>query len=136
MKEAAERDRGLLSLVERIMKRPVDATPAPPNAEQSAAADAIPADQHKQVESLEPQISVEATRTLTAAELADVMLRALQAIDGCPRSGFEVIVYGLKPWNAMLRITPAAGPLHNASVWRERVQAMVPRLRDQYQLAE
>ncbi|MET0970085.1 MAG: hypothetical protein ABWY18_12850 [Tardiphaga sp.] len=135
MREATERDRGLLSLVERIMKRPVE--PAP------KAADGDGVDLAKPViandlplASLEPQLSIESTRSVSRTEMAEMILRALAARTDCPKSGFEVTVYGIRPWNAMLRITPAAGPIKDAAVWRERVREMLPRLREQYDLSD
>jgi hypothetical protein len=139
VKETPERDRGLLGLVERIMRRPGDPEPIKTETDADAdtrdgldpvvAEDAAPA-------SLEPQLSVESTRTLGRSEIADVILRALRGIDGCPPDGFEVVVYGTRPWNAMLRITPAAGAVPDARAWRQRVQDMVQLLRHQYELSE
>lgn len=139
MKEPTERDRGLLGLVERLMKTSVASAAAKvaprtdPDAKDGldtvATASAAPA-------SLEPQLSVEATRTLSHAEMADMILRTLHGIEGCPEQGFEVIIYGSAPWNAMLRITPAAGPLPHADAWRSRVRELVPLLRDQYDLTD
>jgi hypothetical protein len=139
VKETPERDRGLLGLVKRIMRRPGDPEPIKTETDADAdtrdgldpivAEDAAPA-------SLEPQLSVESTRTLGRSEIADVILRALRGIDGCPPDGFEVVVYGTRPWNAMLRITPAAGAVPDARAWRQRVQDMVQLLRHQYELSE
>jgi hypothetical protein len=64
--------------------------------------------------------------------MTEIILRALRAIDGCPKQGLDVVVYGSRPWNAMLRITPAAGPVADASAWRARVRAMAVVLRGQY----
>lgn len=132
-------DRGLLGLVERIMRKP-----APPEAPKPAAdvdvgmADGLDPVLKEEVApaSLEPAIAIESTRELTRAQLADVILRALHGIDGCPPKGFEVTIYGHRPWNAMLRVTPAAGALRDAASWRRRVQDMVQSLRDQYELTD
>jgi hypothetical protein len=138
VKESTERDRGLLGLVERIMGRPAPPEPArvAVNPDSSDGLAPVVAAQASAPASLEPQISVEATRTLSHAEMADVILRGLRAVQGCPEQGFEVIVYGSRPWNAMLRITPAAGPLPDAAAWRARVRDLVPLLRAQYELVE
>jgi hypothetical protein len=139
VKETTERDRGLLGLVERIMGK--SAAPAPPrpapDPESSGGLDAVLAQASTAAPaSLEPRISVEATRSLTHVEMADIILRGLRAVEGCPEHGLEVVVYGSRPWNAMLRITPAAGPLPNAAAWRARVRDLVPMLREQYELIE
>lgn len=87
--------------------------------------------------SLEPEIFVEARQGRTSAQLADIILCALHSIEGCPKQGFEITVYGSNPWNAMLRITtavvmkPAA-----AELWRDRVRVSVQLLREQFDLVE
>lgn len=87
--------------------------------------------------SLEPQIFVEGPRSCTPAQMADIILRTLNAIDGCPKQGFEVTVYGSCPWNAMLQITPAAKLAPAAAqLWRDRVRVLVPLLRDQYEIVD
>jgi hypothetical protein len=137
MTKPTERDHGLLGLVERIMRKPEDFAPVTAEAEAAAQerldpvvqADAAPA-------LLEPQFSVEGPRTRSPSEMADIILRALRAIEGCPKQGFEVIVYGARPWNAMLRITPAVGQLSDAQAWRARVRDMVPLLREQYDVVD
>jgi hypothetical protein len=137
MTKPTERDHGLFGLVERIMRKPEDLAPVTAEAEAAAQerldpvvqADAAPA-------LLEPQFSVEGPRTRSPSEMADIILRALKAIEGCPKQGFEVIVYGARPWNAMLRITPAVGQLSDAQAWRARVRDMVPLLREQYDVVD
>jgi hypothetical protein len=137
MTKPTERDHGLLGLVERIMRKPEDLAPVTAEADAAAQerldpvvqADAAPA-------LLEPQFSVEGQRTRSPSEMADIILRALKAIEGCPKQGFEVIVYGARPWNAMLRITPAVGQLSDAQAWRARVRDMVPLLREQYDVVD
>lgn len=136
--ETPERDRGLLGLVDRLMKRS-GTEPAKPltdaDADRADGLDPVLSEQPAPI-SMEPQVAVESTRQLSSTELADVILRALKSIEGCPPDGFEVIVYGTRPWNAMLRITPMAGALSDAAAWRRRVQDMVLPLRDQYELTE
>jgi hypothetical protein len=137
MTKPTERDHGLLGLVERIMRRPEDVAPAKATSDAAAQdrldpvveVDAAPA-------LLEPQFSVEGPRTRSPSEMADIILRALKAIEGCPQQGFEVTVYGARPWNAMLRITPAVGQLPDAQAWRARVRDMVPLLREQYDVVD
>jgi hypothetical protein len=61
--------------------------------------------------------------------MADIILNALRVIDGLPRRGFAVTVYGTNPANAMLTINPEAGPIKDARFWRTRVQEIGARLR-------
>jgi len=81
-------------------------------------------------------VSNELTRARSARELAAIIFNALQTLDGCPQDGFAVTVYGANPWNAMLTITPAAGVIKDAPLWRERVREMAIRLRQHYDLVE
>ncbi len=84
----------------------------------------------------EPQVREEAKRSCTPKQMEHIILRTLQAIDGCPIEGFEITVYGSNPWNAMLRITTAAKiTALDAPRWRERTRLMVPVLRGQYDVA-
>lgn len=133
--ETPERDRGLLGLVERILKRPEPAQPTVAVVESNDGLDPEVIEEASP-ESLEPDIAVESTRELTRAQLANVIIRALQGIQGCPPHGFEIIIYGHHPWNAMLRITPAAGAMRDAPAWHRRVEEMVQLLRAQYELAD
>jgi hypothetical protein len=135
MTRSTDRDHGLLSMVERIMHRPSESARAVPDETSEDRADPIinvaaaPA-------LLEPQLTVEGEHSCGRAEMAGIILRTLRAIDGCPTQGLDVTIYGSRPWNALLRITPAAGPLRDAQAWRERVRDMVPRLRAQYELLD
>jgi hypothetical protein len=83
-----------------------------------------------------PVVSGELTRARSATELAAIILNALRTLDGSPKDGFAVTVYGANPWNAMLTITPAAGAIKDAPLWRERVKEMAIRLREHYDLVE
>jgi hypothetical protein len=135
VREAAERDRGLLSLVERIMKRPAERNRGAADGQAVDPATPVAASDLP-LQSLEPQLSIESTGHVSRGAMAEMILRALAARTDCPKHGFEVTVYGNRPWNAMLRITPMAGPIRDAGSWHERVREMVPRLREQYELTD
>jgi hypothetical protein len=79
-------------------------------------------------------IGKDARQSRTAAEMADIILNALRAIDGVPERGFAVTVYGTNPWNAMLTINPEAGPIKDARLWRTRVQDIGARLRHDFDI--
>jgi hypothetical protein len=72
----------------------------------------------------------------TATEMADIILNALRTIEGVPERGFVVTVYGTNPWNAMLTIKPEAGRIKDAQLWRERVQDIGARLRQDIDLVD
>ena len=79
-------------------------------------------------------------QTKTAEELAAMILEDLSKIDGCPKRGVNVTVYGI-PWNAMLMFGAAAGSVPDRAelprffeIIKERLQRLydvsVPDLRD------
>jgi hypothetical protein len=49
----------------------------------------------------------------TAEELAEMIRQDLSQMSGWPKRGIEVAVYGLNPWNAMLKFGVQAGPVPN-----------------------
>ncbi len=143
-------DRGLLSLIDRLVKRPggnaatkvFETAKLAASDKKSVAAEESTRDgldpivpEEKAPVSLEPEITVESTREVTRAELAELIIKALQAGEKYPTIGFEITVYGSRPWNAMLRILPAAGPV-NADIWRDRLQTVVLLFRDRYEIKE
>jgi hypothetical protein len=139
-------DPGLLALVQSVLEpgiKPkvevqtdaeteVKIEPEPET--EPAAGLAAPADDEKAEAA--PAIANEFTRARSAEELAAIILNALRTLDGSPNEGFAVTVYGANPWNAMLTITPAAGAVKDAPLWRERVKEMAIRLRQHYDLVE
>lgn len=139
MTDAEERDRGLLSLIDRLVRKPGSNSVAkPPIANDTIdngareGIDPIVANDAPPV-SLEPQLAVESTRNVSRSELASLVLKALQVTEAFPPIGVEITIYGDRPWNAMLRITPAAGPV-NADPWRERLRTVVVLFRERYDI--
>jgi hypothetical protein len=57
-------------------------------------------------------VSRPAKEAKTAEELAAMIHEDLSKVEGCPKAGVNVTVYGL-PWNAMLMFGAAAGPVRN-----------------------
>jgi hypothetical protein len=49
----------------------------------------------------------------TAEELEAMIHQDLSNMDGCPKRGVTVTVYGLNPWNSMLAFGIDAGPVRN-----------------------
>jgi hypothetical protein len=49
----------------------------------------------------------------TAEELTGMIHQDLSQIEGCPKRGVKVTVYGLDPWNSMLMFGVDAGPVPN-----------------------
>jgi hypothetical protein len=138
--KAAEPDRGLLSLIDRLVKKPAPHTAASlPLADGAIDAgareglDPIVADDTPPA-SLEPQLAVESTRNVSRSELASLVLKALRATEAFPPTGVEITIYGDRPWNAMLRVTPAAGRV-DADPWRDKLRTIVLLFRERYDLA-
>jgi hypothetical protein len=142
-------DKGLMALIQNVLgtrhnappqpEPPEDDPPAPsesrgvetqttPEGVDGPAAEAAAISQDQPAESYD--------RRKTADELAGIILKALQTLDGAPARGFVVTVYGGNPWNAMLTIKPEAGPIANPALWRGRVRDMAARLRQDFDLAE
>jgi hypothetical protein len=80
-----------------------------------------------------PPATSEKRKLATHAELANMILRTLRSIDGCPVQGFVVTAYGSNPWGAMLTIRPEAGPIADGPLWYARVREIGVRLRDRFE---
>lgn len=141
-------DKGLMALIQNVLgtrhNTPLSEA-KPPEDNPRASSEAIGAEILPQREAEGPAEEAGATlpgqpesygRRKTADELAGIILKALQTLDGVPARGFVVTVYGGNPWNAMLTIKPEAGPISNPGLWRARVRDMAARLRQDFDLAE
>ena len=58
--------------------------------------------------------TTEKKQAKTAEELAAMILADLSEVEGCPKKGLTVHVYGI-PWKALLMFGAAAGPVRNKS---------------------
>jgi hypothetical protein len=70
-------------------------------------------------------------QTKTAEELAAMIHEDLSKVDGCPKAGVNVTVYGL-PWKAMLMFGAAAGPVRNKEELKGFFEIIVERLQRLY----
>ena len=151
MSNSSGMDKGLLALIQNVLGPRHNAPPQPelpegggpsapleslgaetrptPDGGDGAAEEAVAA-------TLSDQPAESYDRRKTADELAGIILKALQTLDGAPARGFVVTVYGGNPWNAMLTIKPEAGPIANPALWRGRVRDMAARLGQDFDLAE
>ena len=105
-------------------------SPPPPKPAKS-----LPIAEAKEAELPAPQVEAtnkDGRQFRTATEMAGIILNALRAIEGVPERGLVVTVYGTNPWNAMLTIKPEAGRIKDAQLWRERVQDIGARLRQDF----
>jgi hypothetical protein len=75
-----------------------------------------------------------AKQVTTAEELAAMIREDLSKMDGCPKRGVNVTVYGI-PWRAMLTFSVAAGSVHNKAELRGFFEAITERLQRLYDVA-
>jgi hypothetical protein len=66
---------------------------------------------------------------LPAVAIADLVLGELRKVDGFPRSGISISVYGYRNWNAMMRFAPFSITSQNAARLRQALPDIVFRLR-------
>jgi hypothetical protein len=70
----------------------------------------------------------------TAEELAAMIHEDLSKMDGCPKDGVMVTVYG-NPWNAMFTFGVAAGPVRNKAELQRFFDVITERLQRLYDVA-
>jgi hypothetical protein len=68
----------------------------------------------------------------TAEELAAMIHQDLSQIEGCPKRGVKVTVYGLNPWNSMLTFGVDAGPVPNKADLQGLCDVITERLKRLY----
>ncbi|MGV7217845.1 hypothetical protein [Bradyrhizobium sp. UFLA05-112] len=66
---------------------------------------------------------------LPAVAIADLVLGELRKVDGFPNSGVSIVVYGYRPWNAMIRFAPFSTTSQNAARLRYALPDVIFRLR-------
>jgi hypothetical protein len=66
---------------------------------------------------------------LPAVAIADLVLHELRKVDGFPRSGVSITVYGYRSWNAMIRFAPFSTTSQNAARLRRALPEIVFKLR-------
>ena len=60
-----------------------------------------------------------------------MILADLRQVEGCPKTGVTVYVYGI-PWNALLMFDAAAGPVRNRAELKQFFNIIVERLQRLY----
>jgi hypothetical protein len=68
----------------------------------------------------------------TAEELAAMIHQDLSQIEGCPKQGVKVTVYGLNPWNSLLTFGVDAGPIRNKAELQGFCDLITERLKRLY----
>jgi len=67
----------------------------------------------------------------TAEELAAMIVADLRQVEGCPKQGVNVTVYGI-PWKALLMFGAAAGPVRNKAELQQFFGIITERLQRLY----
>ncbi len=73
-----------------------------------------------------------AKQTKTVEELAAMIQQDLSQIEGYPKQGVKVTVYGLNPWNSMLTFGVDAGPVPNKADLQRFCDIITERLKRLY----
>jgi hypothetical protein len=68
----------------------------------------------------------------TAEELAAMIHHDLSHIEGCPKRGVKLTVYGLSPWNSLLTFGVDAGPVPNKADLQAFCDIITERLKRLY----
>jgi hypothetical protein len=68
----------------------------------------------------------------TEEELEAMILQDLGNMDGCPKRGLTVTVYGLSPWKSMLTFGVDAGPVPNKAELQNFCHIITERLNRLY----
>jgi hypothetical protein len=76
--------------------------------------------------------STPAKEKKTAEELAAMIRQDLSNVDGWPKRGVIVTVYGLNPWNSMLTFGVDAGPVPNRADLQSFCDIITERLKRLY----
>ena len=71
-------------------------------------------------------------KTKTIEELAAMIHQDLSQIEGYPKQGVKVTVYGLNPWNSMLTFGVDAGPVPNKADLQRFCDIITERLKRLY----
>ncbi|GLR85918.1 hypothetical protein [Bradyrhizobium iriomotense] len=112
------------------LTEPATAPPAPdmpPKPQEEPATSAAPS--AKQVVPLSAGGHDEKRARLPAVAIADLVLGGLRKVDGFPKSGVSITVYGSRPWNAMIEFAPFSTTSQDASRLRKALPDIIFRLR-------
>ena len=75
-------------------------------------------------------------QTKTTEELAAMIHQDLSNIEGCPKRGVNVTVYGLNPWNCLLTFGVDAGPVRNRAELQGFCDIITERLKRLYDVRD
>ncbi|MBR0829506.1 hypothetical protein JQ596_28620 [Bradyrhizobium manausense] len=124
------KDSGLAALISSIFAPSATTPPAPETPqtlqEKPVTAAAPPA---KPVAPLSADGPDGKRARLPAVAIADLVLGELRKVDGFPKSGVSITVYGSRPWNAMIRFAPFSTTSQDATRLRRALPDIVFRLR-------
>ena len=73
-----------------------------------------------------------AKEKIAVNELAAMILDDLSKMEGCPKRGVNVTVYGSNPWNSWLSFGADAGPVRNRADLQDFCEVITERLKRLY----
>ena len=79
-----------------------------------------------------PTPAIPVKQTKTTDELAAMIYQDLSQLEGCPKRGVKVTVYGLHPWNSLLTFGVDAGPVRNKADLQNFCDIITDRLKRLY----
>jgi hypothetical protein len=80
----------------------------------------------------DPAPATPVKQTKTMDELATMIHEDLSQVEGCPKRGVKVTVYGLNPWNSLLTFGVDAGPVRNKADLQNFCDIITDRLKRLY----
>jgi hypothetical protein len=81
-----------------------------------------------------PAPAIPVKQTKTTEELAAMIHQDLSQLEGCPKRGVKVTVYGLNPWNSLLTFGVDAGPVRNKADLQNFCDIITERLKGLYEV--
>jgi len=79
-----------------------------------------------------PASAIPVKQPKTTDELAAMIYQDLSQLEGCPKRGVKVTVYGLNPWNSLLTFGVHAGPVRNKADLQNFCDIITDRLKRLY----
>jgi hypothetical protein len=122
-------DKDLLELAMEFAKLGPNSSPIEPAGE---AADTAEPPLQNTVQPSPMTLVARSREKKTHDELAAMILADLRGVEGCPKRGVKVVVYGLDPWNVWLSFGAEAGPVRNKAELQAFCDIITERLKRIY----
>ncbi|WP_024511857.1 hypothetical protein [Bradyrhizobium sp. ARR65] len=126
--ELGKKENGLLAVLGQVLggRAPV------PAANAAEPPDAPKASEVVRFKPPDRTTSTAQKRGTSPEHLQNLILAAFRQIEGFPKNGVSITVYGLHPWNAMITFAPGSSSFKNATMYREMLPQIVAKLREDF----